>query len=1541
VTDTVCGESVFIQRNNYIRAQSIQADYSFSPDSVCAGTPIDFTGDHQLNAGNIVSTSWDFGDNNTSTQTDPTHTYTDGGLYTTTVTITDNFGCSDTFSLNDSVLIYDLPQVSFSSNVTQSCKAPFEVDFSSTASANVQSYEWDFGDNETSTQANPTHIYTDPGDYTVSLTVEDDRGCINTVSINNYISIEPTVVSFDVDTNLGCVPLSVQFTDNSTSNDPIIDYSWNFDDPGSGAANISNQQNPSHTFNDIGTFNVTLTIETQSGCVGDFSMPISTGTPAFAAFNAVPDSVCVDEPITLTNNSSGNITSTEWDFGDGDVSNDPNEPSHSYEEPGNYILTLRVGNNGCFSDSSMAITVLDPLADFEYEADCNVTGGINFTSTSEGGTNFDWDFDDGGATASGQNVSHTFSGTGNYNVTLTVTDVNTGCTDDQQYTVNITTQPVDFTSNNATGCASYVVNFSNQSGTGLTYAWNFGDPASGNRNTSTARNPNHRYDDPGIYTVTLTVTDQNGCQITETKNAFVTISDITADFDAQQSFSCFDSTAPNTINFIDQSVSFTGSNIIEWTWHFGDANSVTYSIPGNPPPNPISHTYPDPGRYDVALVVTNDLGCTDSIMQEDFVDISNPIANFDLDFNLYCEGQPVQFNNRSTGTGLNYFWDFGDDVPGDTSRLRNPQYAYSDTGIYSVSLIITDTYGCQDSISKDSILRVGNPDIDFMADDTFRYCPPHLVNFTNLTVYDTLSIASVLWDFGDGSFSRRLNPSHIYTQAGLFNVRLNIEFTNGCFDSLGFSNMINIGGAVGSVELTSDTGCAPLCVGLKANSTGAVSHIWIYGDGNQESAGDSVDHCYLNPGIFVPAVVLRDTQQPTCTYTLYSNDTLLVDSVTAYFTADLDSVCRLEPLQFNDSSFAVINNDFVEWYWDFGDGNEDTVQNPVHNYSSGGLYTVSLIAVNAFGCSDIFERDIFVWDKPEADFTISDTLGCDTLLTVFTDASISGDAPIVDWFWDFDDPGTFNGQNPPPVIYNDVGTYTITLVVTDANACSDTMQKNVTVHPTPQGINDADTVQLCLGDTMTLLGTPGYASYEWTPGTRLNDSTIAMPLAYPQDTTLYTLLTTDSVGCQTLDSITIEVLPRPNLTVQPYPDTAICLGDTVQLQASGSADIYTWNPRTHLNSGLIADPLAFPQESTTFFVTAIDSNNCRNFDSVRVIVNLFDMNIIADRTCLGDTTLIADGTETSDIPIVDWNWTVYDDQEPNPLTFTDSSFNYLFTDSGEYRIDLFVTDAIGCSDSISTTVIVDHPTQPFAEQDTLICFGQSTSLRAGGAVEVFWTPPIFIDDASSFNPIVTPEQDVVYVANLVNGVCPIGRDSVSITVIPTPDLEVAGDREVLRGTSVEIEAFTETFYDTLYWNPSDSLTCSDCLLTRAFPDQSTVYTVTVVDTFGCINQKEVNVEVFDKCEEDIVFVPNTFTPNEDGRNDVLYARRYGARAVNYFRVFDRWGKLVFETENENTGWDGLSSNGKKHNQGVYVYTVEAVCYNGETILKTGNVTLLK
>src|SRR5690606_14375021 len=124
-------------------------------------------------------------------------------------------------------------------------------------------------------------------------------------------------------------------------------------------------------------------------------------------------------------------------------------------------------------------------------------------------------------------------------------------------------------------------------------------------------------------------------------------------------------------------------------------------------------------------------------------------------------------------------------------------------------------------------------------------------------------------------------------------------------------------------------------------------------------------------------------------------------------------------------------------------------------------------------------------------------------------------------------------------------------IVADAYGCRDTFIQPVNVYPVPNGIAMPDTIELCWGDSILLLGDPSYASWDWTPGIHLSDSTIAQPWAYGVDTITYVLITTDFTTCFSVDSITINVLPLPELTLDPYPEVDICLGDTIQLTATG------------------------------------------------------------------------------------------------------------------------------------------------------------------------------------------------------------------------------------------------------------------------------------------------------------------------------------------------------------------------------------------------------
>lgn len=1538
VRDTACGTQRSIQKVNYIKTSFVKASFTADKDTICEGDTVQFTSNI---SGVTTGVSWTFGPPGATASTaNPRHVYNTPGLWSVTLSVNGTNGCVVDTTITDMILVRPRPTVDFTSSPTVSCQAPFQVSFNEQAGTNIASYLWYFERPSLAfftNQANPTYTYNSPGNYGVSLTVTDIYGCTNSIIKNNYIQIAPTIVDFQMDTTEGCVPVNVAFTDNSSSPEPIIAWTWDF---GDGSATV-NGRNVSHSYTTPGTYDACLTITTQSGCTGMRCYQVSAGVTPTASFNFSPDTVCTDVPVVFNNTSSATANTYDWNFGDGQTDGTRDPDDHVYETPGTYTIELEIGYNGCKHDTSDIIVVEGADANFDFDLDCSGSGYVEFENTSVGGDIFDWDFGDNTANSNLFEPTHTYASSGNYEVTLTVTDTASGCVSEETDSIKVSVGNASFTNNRSSGCAPLRVNFNSTSqGNSLTYNWNFGDPASGAANTSVNRNVAHTYQAPGQYTVSLIITDINGCTDTIVKPTLITVSDVTADFTGSPLIACIpsDSSTPGPpVTFTDQSVN-NGNGPLSYLWYFGNNTTSTLQNP--------SAVYNNGGNYNIALVVTNGDGCTDSIMKPAYVEMRQPKANFRIPFNLYCAGQSIRFNDISLGANLTYFWDFGDpNTNADTSLSSNPLYTFNDTGSYDITLVVTDNAGCKDSIVKQNAVNISVPELQFVADDTFRYCPPHVVNFTNFANLDTAQVDSVRWDFGDNSGSSVFEPSHIYTRAGLFTVCLKVFFANGCKDSLCYPDYVNIGGVVGDITLDPDTGCVPLRVGISPNVTSAAAtQILLTGDGNVVvDSSDTVYHTYTNPGEYIPSFVLIDTQIPACQYVLTADDTIRVDSVVADFGFDIDTVCQKEPITFSDSSSTILGRPIVAWNWDFGDGTTDTVQNPTHSFNSSGIKTVTLTSYSVYGCSDSVVKQIYVLTSPTAGYTVSDSIGCDDLQVTFTDTSVAGDAPILSWFWDFGDTtltnDTFAGQNTPPYFYADTGLYYSSLIVADTNGCMDTAVTLIGVFPSPPGIASADTLSICFEDTIVLMGDTGYAAYDWTPGIWLNDSTVAQPKAFPSDSTLYTLLTTDSVGCSTLDSVFINVNPLPQLNVFPSPDTTICWRDSAQLTAVGTGIAYQWNPIDGLSDPNSRTPRAAPDSTTEYTVYTVDGRGCTQNDTLTVIVNRFNTKFSSNRVCLGDPTTFIDRSLGTDLQVVDWYW---DFGVTTDISDTSIIFNpvYQYADSGVYDVTLVVFDVNGCSDTLVKPVQVDYPFVAEAFYDSIICYGESIELLATGGDTVNWKPEVSLDDPHSFTPIATPEATVTYTADVANGVCPFNEASVTVTVIPTPTVNTIDDTEILLGSDITLSTSISSI-DTFYWQPIDSLDCDTCISPITSPMATTQYIVTVIDEYGCTNADTVLITVDESCSEDQIFVGNGFTPNGDGTNDKAYARLLGLKKMYFYRIFDRWGELVFETNDPGEGWDGKNKGGKQLNSGVYVYVVEAECFSGQKLMKTGNVTLIK
>ena len=408
-----------------------QPTASFNATSVCVGQATQFTSTSTTNPSgqSIGSYQWNFGDGQTGTGQSASHTYATAGTYQATLTVsTGNGHCTD--QVTQTVTVNPQPAASFTSTTVCQGEA---TQFTSTSTGDqITSYQWNYGDNQTGTGQNASHIYAQSGTYQATLTVQTSGGCTDQITQTVTVNPSPTA-SFNATTV--CVGEATQFTSTSTGQG-INSYQWNFGDNQTGTG-----QNANHTYAQAGTYQVTLSVEAAGGCSDQITQTVTVNPQPAANFNAT--TVCQGEATQFTSTSTGqSINSFQWNFGDGQTGTGQNA-NHTYTQAGTYQVTLSVQSAGGCSDQITQTVTVNALPTSNFTA-TNVCQGnpTQFTSTASGGqiNTYQWNFGDG-QTGNGQTVSHSYAQPGTYNVTHTVQTAG-GCTDQVTQTVDVYAMPV-------------------------------------------------------------------------------------------------------------------------------------------------------------------------------------------------------------------------------------------------------------------------------------------------------------------------------------------------------------------------------------------------------------------------------------------------------------------------------------------------------------------------------------------------------------------------------------------------------------------------------------------------------------------------------------------------------------------------------------------------------------------------------------------------------------------------------------------------------------------------------------------------------------------------------------------------------------------------------------------------------------------------------------------------------------------------------------------------------------------------------------------
>ena len=940
------------------KAQQCPVNPSYTMVKYCDSLVVQNTS--VVNSGNIDSIFWHFGEGDTLKILNGPfngfsyHIYSIEGLYNVSLTVFNSEGCDTTKTKS-----YDFyhPEADF--DVIPGCTGEstlFNGEFSTPGTGTTLTYDWDFGDGSLHefTQ-NTSHTYLINGEYNSSLTVTNSIGCSDILIVP--VVQERPVAGFMTD--IVCFGNPNSFLDTSQFNpvSPINSWQWDFGD-GTGT---STAQNPTYEYGSPGLFNVELMVENALGCSASVMQTILVDTIPVANFTF--DIACEGLQTCFYDESIANadsLISWVWDFGDGTISYLEN-PCHIFSDTGSYIVSLTVTNSdGCVSLPIVQTVYVStpPETDFAFSDVCfgettfftNLTDTMGYTINS-----WFWDFGDpassGNNTSFEKHTSHLFTAPDQYFVKLKAVN-EYGCSDSLIKIVTVDSIPEAFFQMADTVSIGFEFTIEDLSVPHGSYIlnsnWDFGDG-----NTANNINPViHTYENPGTYTICLTVEDLNGCS-SMFCDSIVIMGPPVANFQYA---------SDTTLETFFFDLSLPSNTIVHWFWDFGDPTTTNDTISGVQNP---TYTYPEEGFYEVCLWIVDRFGGTDNFCLNVYAG-NAVIASFE-ELGV-CLGDTTYFIDQSSSpisAGFElWYWDFGDgEQMSYTDKIDTIAHKYAGPGIYQVKLGISANvsgFFMTDTLHK--TIRIFEPPVCTIDSTGLGIClgsPIDFTDYSGASPYDP--IVNWHWEFGNGDTSIMQHPVYTYADTGAYNVQLNIVTQHGCADFdlvhayVNFAPTFSFDVIHGCVNST--TTFVPQ---YDSSKIIIVGWNWNFGDLTSDSLNPNTStakeptHVYSRIALYK---VRMEMSALGCEG--YNEQTILIYPIPfSQFSIQADNGGVQGSTKFTNQSIYA-----TSYLWDFGNGNTSTVADPLEIYEKDSTYTISLVSYNEYGCTDTSYSDLLVFFK--------------------------------------------------------------------------------------------------------------------------------------------------------------------------------------------------------------------------------------------------------------------------------------------------------------------------------------------------------------------------------------------------------------------------------------------------------------------------------------------------------------------------------------------------------------------------------------------------
>lgn len=1374
-----------------------------------------------------------------------------------------------------------------------------------------------------------------------------------------------------------CAPHPVQFINSSTNVSPNTVFQWDFGD-GSPVLTFDHTnwgQTITHVYQQ-GTVDceTTVRLSAENTCntlQGGASLatfnPIRIWDIDDASIAASATLLCwPDNTVTFANTTErnclqqGNIFQRYeyWNFGDywgaghdSIIDWSPWPPTFpriiSYPGIGTYEVML-LDSNYCGIDTAFIQVQIVPPPDVTLTVSPDticVGETAYFDETTSGGANyFQWNFGAGAGfqwTGAGDQA-HTYNTAGTYTVSYTasIQGATAGCADTASVTVVVLPRPTaDFTIDQDAACDSLTVTITNASISAVQYAWDFGDGTF----SSVPNPPPHFYGSVGAYTIALTVTNALGCTHTFSRDVNV-FAPPTVGIQAQNL--CFGQVASfNPVIGTDP-----GNPVTDWAWDFGDGTTSTDEHP--------THQYATAGPYTITLAVTTPY-CGGSGTQAVNVQ-PRPTAAFVPSATLGCSPMVVDFANTSTGA-TQFSWDFGD---GGTSTQAAPSHTFVNTGttdiVLDVRLIASTPFGCADAVIIPVTVAPGVT--AGFSHNAVPGCAPMDVTFVNAST----GASTYLWDFGDGTTSTDAHPAHTYVNTSFFltihTVTLTAYSPAGCQASV--TQQITVYPTPDFTFVAQpDSGCSPLSVTFPS-VVGAVSYAWDFGDGST-GTGPSPTHTYIN----------ATTNDQSFLVTLVGSNAFgCADTATAGVVVFPNPAAQISasPLIGCHPLTAQLTNlstGASSYLWSYGDGQQSDTATAVHahtwyNFPGPGTatYPVSLTATTDHGCVSTATTQVQVHPQVVAGF-VPPPEGCAPLAGAFINTSTGASS----YLWSFGDQQGSTDASPEHTYFHQGlsdATFTATLIAASAFGCSDTLSAPVLVHPQPvaqfipgilsgcQPLNvplqdlSIGTVNLHwqFGDGTAIDTVPGNQSHSYVHGSDV-------PVTFHP-----LLIATNAWGCSDTATAAIDVFPA--VTAAFTAPTVGCSPLTVQpVNNSVGASSYLWDMGDGITLVGVSPTHTYVNPSAVDQLRTITLTATSPYGCIAMAQHTVTVSPVPQAAFLAtpfmqqfpNATVTVNNTSAPG----SWNhaWSFGDGGTSSLI----QPGGHTYATWGTFTITLVVSGT-ACSDTASQQITITPPlpTASFLGQGEgcapLEVSFTNTSLQA---LSYQWS---FGDGGTSTadNPTYVYNVPGVYSVTLtafgIGGAVNTHTKVDSVVVRPR-----ANAFFVLQPTSVVVPTQPVFTYnlsanaDQFTWDFGDG-TISHGFNPTHYYQQGGTFDVTLIannqwncpDTFTVVGATTAEVS------GDIEF-PNAFTPGNgptDGQydpmsydNDHFFPKYEGVERYR-LEIFNRWGELVFVSDDVRRGWDGWYK-GAPAKQDVYVWKCHATFSDGRDAVLKGDVTLLR